>query len=117
MKDAPLREALLLLVGLACVAWPLSLVIGQPSSAVSQVVAIQSADGDWVTDVQVKAAHEFAWMELRREEQVLGRVEGPAVEGEFECLLAQHGEDLIVAVEFTAEAPETALQVLSLIHI
>ena len=111
MKDAPLREGLLLVGGLACLAWPLSMMTGKPAPVPSRLVVAQVVAGDWVTDVQVKAAHEFTWMELRRGEEVLGRVQGPTREGEFECLLAEQGEDLIVAAEFDDDTPETALQV------
>lgn len=112
MKDAPLREGLLLLVGLATLAWPLSsLTGGRAGASAAETVAIQSEEGQWVTDVSVQSAHPFEWVEVRRGEEVLGRVEGPSVEGEFECLLAEHGEVLIVAASFSEGAPRTALQV------
>ncbi|GHC46550.1 hypothetical protein GCM10007100_10230 [Roseibacillus persicicus] len=73
-------------------------------------MALESAEG-WVTDVSVVAVHEFVWMELRRGDEVLGRIEGPEREGEFECLLEKHGEVLVVAAEFVEGTPETAMKV------
>lgn len=111
MRDAPLREGLILLAGLGLLAWPLSLVTGRAEVASGKTVALQSEQGEWVTDVEVLSAHEFEWMELRRGEVVLGRVEGREKEGEFECLLALHGEILTVAARYPEGTPETALQV------
>lgn len=110
MKDAPLREGIILLSGLALLAIPLSLVTGQAEVPAGELVAIETEES-WVTDVNVTAAHEFVWMELRRAEEVIGRIEGPTTEGEFECLVAKHGERLVVAAQFVEEAPETALKV------
>ncbi|MFC0017819.1 hypothetical protein [Roseibacillus persicicus] len=98
------------MAGLALLAWPLSLVTGQASVSSDEVVALESAEG-WVTDVSVVAVHEFVWMELRRGDEVLGRIEGPEREGEFECLLEKHGEVLVVAAEFVEGTPETAMKV------
>ena len=110
MRDAPLREGLILLAGLGLLAWPLSLVTGKAERGTGQTVAMQTETNEWVTDVEVLSAHDFEWVELRRGEEVLGRVEGPAKEGEFECHLAEHGEILIVAAAYPEGTPETALQ-------
>jgi hypothetical protein len=111
MKDAPLREGLFLLAGLALLAWPLSLVTGKAEARAGGTVAIQSAEGEWVTDVSITTAHPFDWIELRRGEEVLGRIEGPATSGEFECLLSEHGDVLLVESSFPEGTPLTALQV------
>lgn len=110
MRDAPLREGFYLLAGLALLAWPLANLTGQAKPSASEVVALVSK-GAWVTDVNVVAVHEFEWMELRRGEEILGRIDGPTREGEFECLLEKHGENLIVAAQFVEGAPETAMKV------
>lgn len=110
MKDAPLREGFLLLIGLGLIAWPLSLVTGQAKVGVTEVVKIQEEDGSWVTDVEVQSAHPFTWMELRKGAEVLGRIEGSVAEGEFECLLAEQGELLTVAAGFPPGTPKTALK-------
>lgn len=110
MRDAPLRECLLLLAGLGLLAWPLALVTARPDQAAPSVVAPEAADGSLVTDVMVRSAHPFDWFELRRGEELLGRIEGPTLEGEFECLLSPHNERLVVAAAFGKEIPETALQ-------
>ncbi|MBK1835226.1 hypothetical protein [Roseibacillus ishigakijimensis] len=110
MRDAPLREGLLLAGGLALLIWPLVLVTGQAQAPATEVVAVESSQGQWITDVTVQAAHAFDWMELRRGEEVLGRVEGPTKAGEFECLLERHGEILIVAAQFVEGSPESALK-------
>lgn len=110
MKDAPLREGILLLSGLAVLAWPLSLATGRPQTPASRTVSTQSEEGEWVTDVSITSAHPFDWVELRRGEQMLGRVEGPEVEGEFEFLLAKEGEVLLIAASYPEGTPLTALQ-------
>lgn len=111
MRDAPLRECLLLLAGLGLLAWPLALVTARPTKSVAEVVATETAEGLLVTDVLVRSAHHFEWFELRRGEEVLGRLQGPALEGEFECELLPHGDKLVVAAAFEPESPETALQI------
>ena len=110
MNDAPLREGILLLSGLALLALPLSFVTGQAEVSARELVTTETEDS-WVTDVNVMAAHEFAWMELRRGAEAIGRIEGPTTEGEFECLVGKHGERLVVAAQFVDEAAETALKV------
>ena len=110
MRDAPLREGLILLAGLGLLAWPLSLVTGKAEAQSEDTVALQSEQNEWVTDVEVLSAHEFDWVELRLGDEVLGRVEGPAKEGEFECLLPEHGGVLIVAAGYPEGTPATALQ-------
>ena len=110
MIDAPLRECLGLLAGLAVLAWPLAQVTAPPRGSPPQVVEPQTAEGLLVTDVSVKSAHPFEWMELRRDSIVLGRIEGPTLEGEFECDLAPHGERLIVAAHYGEKSPETAMR-------
>lgn len=111
MRDAPLRECLLLLAGLGLLAWPLALVTARPGRATSQVITPVTVDGSLVTDVIVRSAHPFEWFELRRGEEVLARIGGPALEGEFECLLSPHNERLIVAAAFGEDCPETALKI------
>ena len=110
MKDAPLKEALLLLVVLAFFAWPLLVVAGNVGGKEQKVSSEQETVQSLTTTVLVKAAHEFQWFELRRGTEVLGRVEGPELEGEFECFLELHGEVLVVAAFFGEDSPETALQ-------
>lgn len=110
MRDAPLRECLLLLAGLGLLAWPLALVTARPTKTSAEVVATETEEGSLVTDVMVRSAHRFEWFELRRGEAVLGRIQGPALEGEFECELLPHGDKLLVAASFSPESPETALQ-------
>ncbi len=111
MKDAPLREGFLLLGGLGLMAWPLASVTGEPASPAEAVVAIQSSDGQWFTDVELQAAHDFSYAELRIGDRVLGRVTGPAREGEFECQLPTHGGVVTVVASFPEGTPETALKV------
>lgn len=110
MKDAPLRECLFLVAGLGVLAWPLALVTGSPKGESSQLMVTTLEAGQWGTDVEVTAAHDFDWVELRRGEDILGRVEGLDKEGEFECLLAEDGETLVVAASFPEGTPETALK-------
>lgn len=98
------------MAGLGLLAWPLSLVTGQAKTVAAATVALQSAEGEWVTDVEILSAHEFEWVELRRGKELLGRIEGPTKDGEFECLLREHGEVLTVAASYPDTVPETALQ-------
>ena len=109
MKDAPLKEALLLAGVLAAFIWPLVIVSGKNRTVKSTSSPEATVEGLPAT-VLVKAAHEFLWFELRRGEELLGRIEGPEFEGEFECALALHGEVLLVEAEFPEGAPETALR-------
>ena len=113
MKDGPLREGLILLAGLGLLAWPLSLVTGSPGKVASQALLVDTrgAEDSWVTDVEVRSAHPFQWVELRRGDEVLGRLEGPNREGEFECLLPNHGDLLTVEAQYPEGTPETALEV------
>ena len=111
MKDGPLREGILLVAGLGLLAVPLAMVTGQPKPARSQLVSPEASPDAWAADVEVRSAHPFQWMELRRGKTVLARVEGPASEGEFECPVAKKGELLVVAASYPAGTPETALQV------
>ncbi len=110
MKDGPLREGALLLTGLGFLTIPLLFVTGQPKANRSQLVTVEASVDSWVADVEVISAHPFLWMELRKGEEVLGRLEGPVREGEFECEVAKKGELLVVAASYSEEIPETALQ-------
>lgn len=98
------------MAGLGLLAWPLSLLTGEAKVPSGRVVEVRAQGGEWVTDVEVLSAHEFEWVEVRRGEEVLGRIDGPDKEGEFECLLAEQGETLTVAASYSEEMPETALQ-------
>ena len=101
----------MLLAGLGLLAWPLSLVTGKPKAQPRDTVVLQSEGNEWVTDVSILSAHPFEWVEIRRGEEVLGRVEGPATGGEFECLMAEHGELLLIESRYPEGTPETALRV------
>lgn len=110
MRDAPLREAFFLLIGLCLLAVPLYLIIEKEETVERAVVEIESEGGEWVMDVEVASAHAFDWMELRRGEEVLGRIEGLTTEGEFECLLARHGGMVTLAASYPEGTPETAMR-------
>ena len=88
MKDAPLWETAGLLVVLGLMAIPLAALTrdrGEPADEV--VVEEPSEHGHVETLVQVRTAHPFQFVEIRRDDEVLGRLEGPATEGELTCRL------------------------------
>lgn len=99
------------MLGLGLLIWPLLVVTGQPKLASALAVNDDLPTDILATDVSVQAAHSFQWMELRNGGEVLGRIEGLAREGEFECALAAEGDLLVVAASFSDETPETALKV------
>lgn len=101
----------MLLAGLSLLTVPLCLVTGQAKPNRSQLVTFEKDEEHWVGDVEVRSAHPFQWMELRQGEEVLGRVDGPESEGEFECELAKKGELLVIAASYPPGTPETALEV------
>lgn len=91
MKDAPLWETAGLLLVLGLMAVPLTAVTRDRTVEVEPAIEETLAHGDVSTVVQVRSAHPFQSLVLRRDEEVLGRLEGPATEGEFTCLV--HGEE------------------------
>jgi hypothetical protein len=97
MKDAPVWETAGLLAVLGLMAIPLAAVTReQPRPAEPEAVTV--AAHDMVeTVVRVRAAHPFQSLELRRDSEVLGRLEGPATEGEFTCRL--NGDEDWVVIE------------------
>ena len=96
MKDAPLWETAGLLMVLGLMAIPLAAVTrDREVPGASDFVEEPVEHGFVATLVQVRSAHPFEYVELRRDGKVLGRLEGPAVEGEFTCQL-DGTEDWIV---------------------
>lgn len=98
MKDAPLWETAGLLVVLGLMAIPLAALTrdrGEPADEV--VVEEPSEHGHVETLVQVRTAHPFQFVEIRRDDEVLGRLEGPATEGELTCRL--DGEEDWIVIE------------------
>ena len=86
MKDAPLLETAGLLAVLGMMAIPLAAVTRERALPALAAMVEPSEHGLVETLVQVRSAHPFQYFELRRDEEVLGRLEGPALEGEFTCL-------------------------------
>ena len=98
------------MLGMGLLVWPLLVVTGQPRLASSRAVNDVESEDVLLTDVTVRSAHPFLWMELRSGGAVVERLEGPTREGEFECELSADGELLMVVVSFPPETPETALK-------
>ena len=110
MKDAPLRETIGLVVFLALLALPLTLLTG--GTKVEQTPSSLGGDADEqrvAATVSVRAAHEFEEVILRRDGEELGRLEGPAKEGEIECLLGAEEDWLRVEVSLVEKENVTAV--------
>ena len=111
MKDAPLWETAGLLVVLGVMAIPLAAVT-RDHAPPRKADVVETPDHGWVeTLVQVRSAHPFEYLELRRDDPVLGRLEGPATEGEFTCQLGGEEDWVVIEAELAGGDDLTAIAI------
>jgi hypothetical protein len=115
MKDAPLREALFLLAGMAVLAIPLYLVTADEKSptTTANLVESQPPAKGIRSDVEIESSGELQWLELARasDGEVVGRFDGPSRYGDFECQLPEGGQGLIITAKWTDTSTRNAVRI------
>lgn len=115
MTDAPLRETLLLLTGMAAFSAPLLWATfdwGDSKAQASARMGEKSSPQQTIRcDIEVQGAHPLEWIELSRQSDgaVIGRWEGPLTFGEIEGELLPGMNRLIVSAKWAADAPRSAI--------
>lgn len=111
MKDAPLKECIGLLVVLGLLALPLVGLTGNRSTAESVEVPEEETSGHEkvFTLVKIRAAHEFQQVVLKSEGEIIGRLTGPAREGEIECQLDSEEAWLVLEAALDENSGQTAV--------
>lgn len=113
MIDAPLRETVLLLAGMATLSVPLIWVTADRGTAAPRDEPSAIPPDGIRSDIEVVSAHPLEWLQLSRQSdgEVIGRLEGPFTFGEFEAELPLGGEGLLVSAKWSEGAPRSALRV------
>jgi len=110
VRDAPLPETAILLLGLALLAWPLHRLTADPPAAAPADDPPAASATTVPCTLEVRAAHPFDSLVITRDGETWGELAGPAREGELGGELLVADELLVARVRFPEGTPTTAVR-------